>query len=434
MTLNRTTGVISYIVPYAKERVTFRAGVTDGHGGSERADVDIEVISSGPVLITKLPSVLKGGAVVQIDLSSTGEGTPGFTYSLDRELPFIHTSQTFSTNGGFSVRPWNMDSGQYVLNISLGTTSTSLTLHRWSFTVVENASFIDPFIAVDSLGQNGGSLALRVTGSNGSLPLGGAMLTVRTDPGQQIITTIDLLGQLGSTIDIDVSGLNGSLMILVEMELRDTVDGNRTISSSITVELKDDDGNDRISGTIMVVLIVLILLFLLVILGVLLSVERTSYRLQSFFASGSSKNDEVILSLIQRRPGVRFRELQEGIAISRRELVSGLLSLTSSGHIRGVPDGTVLRFLPTVGSFVRGPLALDRSQGMLLDLLKGGAELTISELSSRSGLSVGSVNRELSLLALKDAVSTKGKGSDKRFYLDRKQKARLSSWARSGKQ
>jgi predicted transcriptional regulator len=284
------------------------------------------------------------------------------------------------------------------------------------------------------MGQKGSSLALRVVGTNGSLPLNGARLIIVRASDQQVVRALDLKGLIGSTIVLDVPGLNGSFVITAEMELLDTKDGNRTLSSSIKIELrKGKEDQNGLSWVIIAISILLISIILLVLLGVLLSIERTSYRLQSFFASGSSRNDEVILSLVQRRVGVRFRELQGELAMDRRELVSGLLSLTSSGHIRAVPDGLMLRFLPTVGSFVRGPLALDRSQGMILDLLKGGAELTSSELSERSGLSVRSVNKELSLLALKDAISAKGKGSEKRFYLDRKQRARLSSWARSGK-
>jgi len=434
MALNRTSGVISYIVPYGSDSISFRAGVTDGHGGSDRVDVEIEVIPSAPVLLTELPFVLKAGEVLHIDLASTGEGSTDIVYSLDRELPFLHPGSTFSTSGTFSMRPWNVDIGRYVLNISIGTNAPSLTVHRWEITVVGNDSFTDPSILLSTMGQKGSSLSLRVLGTNGSLPLKGARLMVIGTSDKQVIRTLDLQGLLGSTIVLDVSGLNGSFVITAEMELLDTEDGNRTLNSSIKIELSKGEGDQNgLSWVILVIFIAMISIILLVLLGVLLSIERTSYNLQSFFASGSSKNDEVILSLIQRRPGVRFRELLNEIAMDRRDLVSGLLSLSSSGHIRAVPDGTRLRFLPTVGSFVRGPLALDRSQGMLLDLLKGGAELTVTELSEKSGLSIRSVNKELSLLALKDAVSTKGKGSDRRFYLDRRQRARLSSWARSGK-
>ena len=81
-----------------------------------------------------------------------------------------------------------------------------------------------------------------------------------------------------------------------------------------------------------------------------------------------------------------------------------------------------------MGSFVDGPLALNRHQETIAKVLFERKKMTHQELSDDTGISKKRLKREASLMELKGALSErKGKGGPE-YFLASKQKKRIKDW------
>jgi predicted transcriptional regulator len=171
-------------------------------------------------------------------------------------------------------------------------------------------------------------------------------------------------------------------------------------------------------------MIILMVLLLIVLAAGTLTVfmERTSYPIQSVLVKGGDVNEDAVLSVIQDRPGIGFFELSRRSGIARKNMIATLNHLERNGMARAVIDGASVKFLPMMGAFVDGPLALNRYQERILEILDRGGRLTMEEMSEASGYSRRKTERELKMLELKGSITSRKSEDKAEYYLTRRQR------------
>jgi DNA-binding HxlR family transcriptional regulator len=176
------------------------------------------------------------------------------------------------------------------------------------------------------------------------------------------------------------------------------------------------------------IILIVIFAILLIFIASLAVVEKTSFAFQTVLFKTGTPVWEDVLSKVQDQPGIRFTGLRRTIPASRRDLVFTLVKLEEEGNIRSVEDGRFVRFLPTVGSFVEGPLVLSENQVRIAKVLRDVRKVTYQELRDETGLSRRKLDRELSLMDLKGAISKKTSPQGDEYFMSTRQRKRISEW------
>jgi predicted transcriptional regulator len=224
-------------------------------------------------------------------------------------------------------------------------------------------------------------------------------------------------------IIIDISELT-TYKIEIKVTMKDPY-GRETegVIETQTDILGDPDGKEG-SNMLPIVMTVMIVLILLV-LASLLFIERTSYVIQSSIFKGGDVLEEEVVKPIQDHPGITFTELMKELDVERKDLLTTINHLEAKGMARSVDDGLRIRFYPMMGSFVDGPLALNRFQEKILEIMYRTRNLDLRELSDASGFPRKNLERELEKLMLKGAVEKMNGDNGTAYNLTRKMKARM---------
>jgi hypothetical protein len=300
---------------------------------------------------------------------------------------------------------------------------------------VQNSTFKEPSLDFELVSIDHQVLVVNFSSSGGSLSSNRTQVMIfeknATDHSKTVRKILD--GAPNGRYEFDISGLNGTLVFIASLLVMNTDTIDRETSKSVELEkpippVEVDNGGGSTQIWIVPILLVLVLLIILAV--VLLVVEKTSFAIQTFVYRGGVRKDEEVLTVIHDRPGIAYRELSASISLSRRDLVTTLVGLEKDGHLTGVPDGVHVRFLPTVGSFVDGPLVLNRFQMRMAKVLLGRKKIGHQELSDETGISKTKLEREASLMELKGALSMKHGSEEMEYYLTSRQKRRIEEWMR----
>ena len=176
-------------------------------------------------------------------------------------------------------------------------------------------------------------------------------------------------------------------------------------------------------------IVIVVVVGLLIALGIsLLVIENTSYAIQMAVFRGGTIDQESVISLVQDRPGINFRELRKVLGYGRRDLVSTLVHLERAGIVRPIPDGTKVRFYPTVGSFVEGPLTLSKQQERIVRALLDVPKMSHRELSDATGIPGGRIGKEATLLELKGVLRKKKGREPPEYFMSAREKKWVREW------
>jgi predicted transcriptional regulator len=405
--------------------------VEDGNGASANDSMEIEIMNSPAVLLNPdiLPERLIAGTEYSFDLQADEEGEiwdsiPRFFYLFESN-PLTGPEGIRNTNGEISIRPWNMDAGNHSLSIELQDwDNPSPFVYEWNFTVLTDASFRDPWVNVEIKGKRGSKLVVEIDH--------GGDLHVDTI-GSFVTNSTSLIGtgtkqdpEEGDTLEVDFSMFGDVVMVVGYIIVNNTQDGTRRLNHTLEVDLDnvkklENDGEFPFFTLIMVFFTILIVIILILSLFI----ERTSFPLQLALFRGGEVREEEVLSRIQDNPGIGFADLLRSSGVPRGDLIATIDHLEKKGMARAVVDGLGVKFLPMMGAFVDGPLALNRYQRKILDILYKAGKLKASEISEASGYSRKKVDRELRMLELKGSVSGKSTSEGKEYQLTGKQKIRM---------
>jgi predicted transcriptional regulator len=405
--------------------------VEDGNGASANDSMEIEIMNSPAVLLNPdiLPERLIAGTEYSFDLQADEEGEiwdsiPRFFYLFESN-PLTGPEGIRNTNGEISIRPWNMDAGNHSLSIELQDwDNPSPFVYEWNFTVLTDASFRDPWVNVEIKGKRGSKLVVEIDH--------GGDLHVDTI-GSFVTNSTSLIGtgtkqdpEEGDTLEVDFSMFGDVVMVVGYIIVNNTQDGTRRLNHTLEVDLDnvkklEKDGEFPFFTLIMVFFTILIVIILILSLFI----ERTSFPLQLALFRGGEVREEEVLSRIQDNPGIGFADLLRSSGVPRGDLIATIDHLEKKGMARAVVDGLGVKFLPMMGAFVDGPLALNRYQRKILDILYKAGKLKASEISEASGYSRKKVDRELRMLELKGSVSGKSTSEGKEYQLTGKQKIRM---------
>jgi len=386
--------------------INFR--VHDGHGGFVNGSVSLRVLNIPPNLTTFPPASFYAWSEMWGGIESSDE--PFVEYRL---VPTIDHLAIDPVTGDISCRFWNEDSGFYNSTLHVLDINGAEIEYNWSFEVLANTTILDPRLNASFIEEKEGSILIDVGLSRDDLYP--ADLTVYLADGKGENTSRFFTGWNGSPVWIDAVNMTGPVEVHLEVSLM-----GHNLSADVELILGDDGSNGKGAPFCLLFLLPMIL----ILLGVsvfLFTTERTSFTLlRSFFPSDGRDGKEVV-NVIQSRPGLRYRDLAGSIGLSKRELIRALNELEGSGDVRVVEDGMKVRFYPTVGSFVDGPLSLNKKEVQLLDVIFREGPLTVGSLEERTGIPARSIGRMLAVLDLKGLVSEKGDPAS--YYLTRRQKA-----------
>lgn len=413
------------------DTISIDVWVEDGNGASTNGSMEILIINSPAVLLNQdiLPERLIAGTQYSFDLESDEEGeiwdsTPRFFYRFESN-PLTGPEGLGNTDGRISVRPWNMDSGNHSISIELlDWNNPDPFVHKWNFTVLNDASFRDPWLDFEIKGKRGSKLVVEMD-HGGDLPV----ITIGsfvTNSTSQIGTGSKQDPEEGDTLEVDFSMFSGDVIVVGYIIVNNTQDGTRRLNHTLEVDLDnvkklEDDGEFPFFALILIFFTILIIIILILSLFI----ERTSFPLQLALLKGGEIRVEEVLSKIQDMPGIGFAELQKRSEVPRRDLIATIDHLEKNGMARAVVDGLGVKFLPMMGAFVDGPLALNRYQRKILDILYKARKLNATEISEASGYSEKKVDRELTMLELKGSVTGRSTSEGKEYQLTGKQKMRM---------
>lgn len=430
------TGRVSFIPIIGNTEGYITVQVKDIWNSMERVTHYFTIENSLPYLTSALPDVFVVGEQYEIDIDSNEEGN-GLNYRLNEdffELSNLYWDgvSEFRDTGRLTIFPWNLYSGEKELILTLEDNIGGTRSYFWNITILPNASFSDPSIGIEVLELSSERLVLDVDldlSSSDRTPLN-IYYTNSSDryPARSIpILDRDIDNDNGGILELDTSGINGTIWIWISFDV-ETSDGDyRYLFTGMMIEIPDDtsSGGGRGTGIWFLFLLVLIILILGVLLGM---IEKTSFAFQTVIFRGGQPQEEPVISSIQDNPGLRLREIGDEISISRRDLVTTLVKLEDEGHIQSVPDGIYVRFLPTVGSFVDGPLVLNRYQIRIARIVMDRKKISEEDLRLETGLSSKKIDREASLMKLKGALSDRLGSSSREYYMSSKQKQRVRKW------
>jgi predicted transcriptional regulator len=255
-------------------------------------------------------------------------------------------------------------------------------------------------------------------------------IKVSTSGDQDPLILVDIDPESQKYVELNINNLSGQVNVTLYIELLQSPGFVEQLSYSMIVTIpsdeisSDDEGKFPWWQVIAIIIVLLIILFIIT----LIFVENISYAFQMALFKGGTIDEEPILTLIHDKPGIQFRELLKYSNFGRRDLVSTLVSLEKSGNIRPLPDGVLVRFYPTVGSFVDGPLALNRHQESIAKVLFQRKKITHQGLSIETGISKKRLKREAKLMELKGALSERTGKEGPEYFLSSKQKKRIKEW------
>jgi len=443
--INGETGLVSWFPDNVWGSFTFRVRVDDGHGDSSTLDHTVAIMDLPVKLLTNIPSVFVAGEEFLLDIDVDEEDPPWTSYRLNGTVSFFNTNQngiSFTSTGMISGRPWNMDVGTYYLELQffndhMGGSPILVGVpkwtYEWTFSVVPNSSFVDPSFDFTVESMTDRVLVLNFTSSSGSLSINRTQVIIHQNGTLHTQVARIFKDGIQGSVDIDISGLNGTLVIIAAQFSVSTAFMDRAYSKVQEVEKPAPEGGENIrNGQFPWWIIVPVILLTLFIMAIILAlVEKTSYAFQTILFRNGSPVGEEVLSKVQDQPGIRFREICRAVSTDRRDLVHTLLKLEEEGNIRSVEDGRFVRFLPTVGSFVEGPLVLNDNQVRIARVLGDAGSRTYQKLREETGLSSRILDRELSLLELKGVLTRRPNAG---YFMSSGQKKRFVEWmGRAGK-
>ncbi|MFW3145840.1 MAG: putative Ig domain-containing protein [Thermoplasmatota archaeon] len=420
--------------------VTFSIRIEDGRGESETLDHNVDILDAPVKLLSEFPEVLVAGEPFFIDIEVDEEDPPWTVYSFNRSIPFfvtMHNGLTFNSTGRFAGRPWNRDTGKYEVEVRFRNEKFGMGIkwsYNWTFYVVSNSSFRDPTLDFRIVHIDHEWVVMNITSSPGSLLPDQTQVLIIEENDKRNRVSQNIEGAANGEFEFDISGLNGTLLIYCTLLTNNTefFFGESGMSIEVEKPQAPEAGNGGNGGFPWLLLFFAVIVFLLMMGAALLLVEKTSYAIQTVVHKNGEPQDEVVLSEIQDRPTIRLKELADSISISRKDLITTLVKLEAEGHIRSVPDGLHVRFLPTVGSFVDGPLVMNRYQIRIAKALLERRKMSESELMEETGLSYSKLARETSLLILKGALSQRMSSGSIEYYLSARQKQRIRDWMGKG--
>lgn len=418
--------------------ITVRA--RDFFGGIDEMRIEFPINNTMPVLISDLPTTFIAGEIAEVDLNSNEEGL-GLRYGFHERWPVftdrMDESRPFDSQGRIRFYPWNIDVGDHNFIIFLWDSIGDLVFYNWNFTVIANSSFMDPTVELSVLDTSNERIQLDIIiNENGQKyatfdEFAINYLDIRYPDmhKSESFTTFDPLTE--RYVELENSNLSGTVNITVYLYF-EHIDGSerrltKTIQVDITTTDPIDDNKQNNFPWWMIIVVVLVLLVLIVSI-VLIFIENVSYAVQMAVFKGGTIDEEPIITLVHGRPGIHFRELLSYSNFSRRDLVSTLVAMENNGAVRPIPDGVLVRFYPTVGSFIDGPLALNRDQERIAKVLLDKKKITHQELSDETGISKGKLDRETSLMELKGALSERKGHKGPEYYLSSRQKKLMINW------
>ncbi|MEA3558020.1 MAG: hypothetical protein U9R75_02085 [Candidatus Thermoplasmatota archaeon] len=432
--LNPVTGEVSFtpIIGIQEAFVTIK--VTDLWGESSEVRLDFFIENAVPYLTSPLPDVMVAGELFEMDMDSNEEGND-LLYLIDPHPPVFsnYNSYVLGGEGRSGFFPWNMDAGDHEHTVVLRDNLGAYRNYTWNFTVLPNASFTDPDLDFTILEITDSKLVLDVGLNCTNLNCKDTMIHISESKyGPYVLSKVFNPSDDGA-VEFDISGFNGTIWITAEVGVEFLPGDSRSLEMTYTVVIPEIDGSDSGKISLLMLFMLVFLLILLVAGSSLALVERTSYAFQTVIFKGGEPQEEVVLSSVQDDPGRRLRELGDSISISRRDLVTTLVALEDEGHVRSVPDGIYVRFLPTVGSFIDGPLVMSRYQIRIAKVLLDRKKLSETALIEESGLSKKKLDREASLLKLKGAISERSGPQGSEYYMSSRQKKRVRNWIKREK-
>jgi hypothetical protein len=421
----------------SNENISIEVRVEDGNGAFSNGSLEIRIINSPAVLLN--PEVLIdrmiAGTVYSFDLESDEEGEKEgdqnrFHYIFSDD-DILGNNPDSTIDGRFEIRPWNIDAGNHSVKIALHDwNNADPTIFFWNFTVLEDLGFDDPYLDLEILGRKGSKVVVDIE-FGGDLPFLQIVPGLKmTDDGGVSNTLFNM--QTGDPVEIEmenIEGRNATVVVHATIENTGTQQVNQRRELEATMEFDPDSledlTRDRNGSRLPMIIIIFVIITLSAMAGVSLFIERTSYPIRSMILPGGKLKEEEVMSLIQDKPGIGFHELLKTGRIPMRDMVTTLEHLERNGRARAVVDGPWVRFLPMMGSFVDGPLSLNRFQKMILEVLLKGGKLRTEEISEATGYPLKKTIRELKMLELKGAVRSSGNDQLLSYQLTRRQKLRM---------
>lgn len=417
----------------------FQIGVTvfDGNGEKTTGYLELDVLNLRPEILNfnELPTTFKAGEWVRMDLELNHPiyGEDGKWENIGR-LDFSVESNTpnhFFRGGLLSIEvfPRNIDAGDHRIKLILSDWEEgAVSTYIWDITIEENSSYVDPSIEVKVLGRRGDDLYLDIEYSS-MTEVRYVEISIREFSEEDFDHFDSFEIPFKNPVIIDISELT-SYKIDIKVTMKDPY--NRETEGVIEVQtdiLKDPDGTEGTSMFTIVLIVIVVLI--LIVLGSLLFIERTSYVIQSSIFKGGDVKEEEVVKPIQDHPGITFTELMKELDVEKKDLLTTINHLEAKGMARSVNDGLRIRFYPMMGSFVDGPLALNRFQEKILEIMYRTKNLDIRELSDASGFPRKNLERELKMLMLKGSVEKNTDENGTVYNLTRKMKARMRRSKRS---
>ncbi|MCK5774008.1 MAG: hypothetical protein KAH57_09505, partial [Thermoplasmata archaeon] len=406
------SGLISWS-PDASQVGTHLVNVSvfDGHGETNFWVIQIEVYDPPLELLTDLPTVISSHQFLSIIINARGKGTVNYTYE---GLP--HWMKLDRGNNTLSGVPWNIDSGEHPVAISISDPTDRVNRIIWNISVIPDHSMSDPSISITSYDNDNGKLNVTFAILNLTRPLSSITLTLTDSRGISVSYPREDLSI--EPFSMDILNMKDPITAYLEVE----IDGRR-INTSTTISKVNEDKVEEYSFTWL--LLTLLLISFISSLAILLSVERTSYPIQKYIFVGGRIREKDLIPIIQHQPGIRYREISKEVSMTRREIMATLSHLERSSEVRMMIVGSSVRFYPTVGSFVDGHLVLNREEikiiRELLDVRNMGEERLLEE----TGLRLLKLRRYAGILDLKGIITISTSGKERLYSLSRGQRSKV---------
>lgn len=425
------TGIVTISDGTFIDQDIFRVSVDvlDGHRESTRGSVRMDVINLRPELtnFNEIRTTFKAGesSLVVLELNhriidDDGERIdPGnVSFGVDGDHPdFLHWGIKDIT-----IYPWNIDAGDHRVVLYIEDWEDVRSTYVWDLTVKENNSFEDPEVNIKVLGKRDDEVHLDIEYSSMT-----DVDLVRLSVGQFSETDLDHVKNIDvpyeNPVLLDISGYTSDI-IYVKAAIMDPHGRETSTITEVQIDkLEDPDGESSSGWVTIVVLIVMVIVLFPVVMMVFM--ERPSFVIQSYLMKGGEVLEEEVIKPIQSHPGITFTELLRNSDIDRKDLLATIDHLEVSGRARYVNDGTRVRFYPMMGSFVDGPLALNRYQEKVMEIMYRTRNLTLEELSEATGFTKKKLERELESLILKGSVEKRNRDDTTIYDLTSKMKARM---------
>ncbi|MBN1389345.1 MAG: hypothetical protein JXA22_01755 [Candidatus Thermoplasmatota archaeon] len=447
-TLDRVTGMFTFNPGHRSSKQCYLiVKVYDIFGGIDEIVEEFEIFNSPAELITVLPTVFIAGEIKRVDLDTNEDSVYGLEFGFERGWPaftdLLYTKGSpFLHYGIIRFLPWNVDAGFHSYILSIKDTDSAVSRYFWNFTVMRNGSFIDPVVDMEVLEITSQVIRLRVEVNGSGQRFASYPLSPRSSVdlflenenlgSRSPLSSVNIGPDEAGMVELPRSNISGRMEIQLSVYFEHLNGTYRMMIKTLSLDLTEGSRGDSRNGGEMWILSIFAAILLLIIMSiVLLVIENTSYALQMLVFKGGDI-DEGVLSLVHDRPGIHFRELRRAARMKRRDLVSTLVHLERTGNVKPIPDGTLVRFYPTVGSFVDGPLVLTRQQQRIAESVAGSRKLSIQNLSDVTGGSKKKLERETTLMELKGILHRKKGRDGNEYYMSSKQKKIFKEWKMRG--